>query len=143
MELSCCFAGHTHEWHCLNLEDKIKKEVIKLIKKGVTTFYDGYHGAFDLISSEIVWNLKKVYPNIKLIKVLSSYNPKQKHHTKYDDIIYPNLENYYHKQRIIKRNEWIIEHSDFLICHIEYTHNSGAYKTYSYAKKLNKHIICI
>lgn len=45
--------------------------------------------------------------------------------------------------KITKRNEWIIDNCDLLVCHIQETYKSGAYNTIKYAQKQNKAIIYI
>jgi len=79
--------------------------------------------------------------NIKLVYVLSSYNYKKDKSPMYDYSIYPELEMYYPKQRIIKRNEWMVDNCDVLVCHIIDELGSGAYRTLKYAQKKSKRII--
>lgn len=133
------FAGHRHEWHCLGLEAKLMQTLEEL-------FYDGDYGAFDSLCARTVIKLKSKYPHIKLVRILTYY-----HHDKekyalpscYNGSILPELELTHYKQKIIKRNEWIVDHCDLLITHIENTFNSGAYRTLQYAQKQNKPIIYI
>ena len=115
-----------------------------IIKKGYTTFYDGGYGSFDKKCVDTILKLRTKYPHIKLIKIHAYY-----HHDKdrfvlpdyYNDSIYTDIENYHFKQVITKRNEWIVDHCDILVCHIEETYKSGAYNTVKYARKINKPII--
>ena len=140
------FAGHRFIWHCKDVKEKIAAILEDLINKGYTIFYDGDYGAFDNICANAVLELKHKYPHIKLIKILSYY-----HHEKdkyelapcYDGSIYPDIEECHYKQIITKRNQWIVENCDILVCHIEYNFNSGAYNTVKYAKKQNKEIMYI
>lgn len=141
-----CFAGHRHEWRCICVEDKLKEVLEELIAKGYTTFYDGNYGAFDKLCLSTVLELKHKYPQIKVIRILTYY-----HHDKekwelpscFDGSILPEIEECHYKQKITKRNEWIIDHSDILVCHITETYRSGAYNTLKYAKKTNKPIIYV
>ena len=115
--------------------------VENLINKGYTIFYDGAKGEFDKKCANCVAELKQKYPNIKLIKILSNYQYNKENFylsINYNDSIYPPIEEFYPKQRITKRNEWMVENSDILVCHIEETYKSGAYQMYKYAKKLKK-----
>ncbi len=132
--LAVCFAGHRYEWQNANIENKLKQTIENLIKQGYHTFFDGDKGYFDKLSAQILFELKKTYPQIKIYKVLSTYNPKSIE-TKHDDTILPEIEELFPKQKIIKRNQWIVDNSDVLICHIIERHKSGAYSTYKYAKK--------
>lgn len=140
------FAGHRYEWHCIGVEEKLLKTIEELINKGYTTFYDGACGAFDKKCLHAVLELKHKYPNIKLIRILSYYHhEKEKYELPdyYDGSIYPDLESLHYKQVITKRNEWIVDNSDILVCHIEEIYKSGAYNTVKYARKINKPIIYI
>ena len=49
------------------MKNKLKEEIIKAIKNGYTTFISGMALGFDMICAEIILQLKKEYPNIKLI----------------------------------------------------------------------------
>ena len=140
------FAGHRFEWHCIGIEEKLLQTIEELINKGYTIFYDGGYGAFDKKCAHVVLELKHKYPQIKLIKILSYYHhEKEKYELPpyYDGSIYSNLEECHYKQIITKRNEWIVDNCDILICHIENTFHSGAYNTVKYARKINKPIIYI
>ena len=55
----------------------------------------------------------------------------------------PDIEQYHPKLKITKKNEWIIENSDILVCYVYETYKSGAYKTLKYAQKNKKHIVYI
>lgn len=141
-----CFAGHRHDWHNIGIEKSVKEEIIKLIEKGYTTFYDGGRGCFDKISASIVIKLKEQYPQIKIYKILTYYHPEKEKWelpSCYDGAILPNIEQYHPKIKITKRNEWIVDNSDILVCHINETYKSGAYNTLKYAIKIKKPIIYI
>lgn len=140
------FAGHRYDWHCIGVEEKLKQTIEELINKGYTTFYDGACGAFDRKCLDAVLELKHKYPHIKVIKILKYYHhEKEKYEISscYDGSEYPDLEELHYKQIITKRNEWIVDNSDILVCHIEETYKSGAYNTVKYARKINKPIIYI
>lgn len=146
MDKIVCFAGHRDDWRCLGIDQKLRDTVEDLIQKGYTIFYDGDMGAFDKKCANLIIELKHKYPNIKLIKILTYY-----HHKKeiwelpscYDGSLYPDIEECHPKQRITKRNEWIVNNSDILVCHITQTYKSGAFNTVKYARKIGKPIIYI
>ena len=140
------FAGHRFEWQCLHIEEKLLQVIEELILKGYTIFYDGGYGAFDKKCLSAVLELRQKYPHIKVYKILSYYkHDKEKFELPacYDGSIYPDLEELHYKQIITKRNEWIVDNCDVLVCHIECTFRSGAYNAVKYAKKQNKEIIYI
>lgn len=68
--LSCAFFGHKN-YDYTPYEDKIRERIVYLINRGVTEFYNGYRGRFDSMCARIVHDLKKQYPQIKNIMVLS------------------------------------------------------------------------
>ena len=140
------FAGHRYEWHCIGVEEKLLQTIEELINKGYTVFYDGACGAFDKKCLHALIELKRKYPHIKVIKILKYYHhDKEKYELPpcYDGSIYPDIEQCHYKQIITKRNEWIVDNCDVLVCHIEETYKSGAYNTVNYARKVNKPIIYI
>lgn len=141
-----CFAGHRNEWHCVGVEEKLPIILEELIQKGYNVFYDGNYGAFDQICASAVLKLKYKYPYIKIIRILTYYHHDKERYelpSYYDGSMLPEIEELHYKQKIVKRNEWIVDNSDIVICHIQQTYKSGAYRTLKYAQKKNKEIIYI
>lgn len=143
-EKICSFAGHAQIYGDYNISTKIKNKIINLIENyGVTTFYNGYKGTFDVLCASCVKDIKNDYPHIKSYMILS-YMPVEKTeyevnlYKDFDDIIYPDLEYVPKRFAIVKRNEWMVDKSDFLIVYVEHDWG-GAYRTLEYAKK-KKHI---
>lgn len=98
------------------------------------------------MSASIVIELKKKHPQIKIYKILTYYhhdNEKYGLPSCYDGSILPEIEDCHYKNKIAKRNEWIVDNSDILVCHVYETYKSGAFNTVKYAKKTNKAIIYI
>lgn len=140
------FAGHRFDWQCIGVEEKLLQTIEELINKGYTIFYDGACGAFDRKCLHAVLELKHKYPHIKVIQILKYYHhEKEKYELSpcYDGSIYPDLEECHYKQIITKRNEWIVENCDVLVCHIEETYKSGAFNTVKYAYQVNKPLIYV
>lgn len=116
------FAGYRYEWHYIGVENKLPEVLEYLINKGYTTFYDGHNGTFDEKYAHAVLQLKHKFLHIKLILILTSYHhEKEKYEllSCYDCSIYPDIEELHYKQKITKRNEWIVDHCDLLVCHTE------------------------
>ena len=137
----CSFAGHATLYDSEEIiKQKLKKEIINLIEKeNVTTFYSGGKGRFDLLCGYTIGELKKDYPSIKSYLILPYPSIRKDTYSKgfietFDNIIYPNLENIPIRFAILKRNEWIINNSDFLIAYVRHSWG-GAYKTLKYAEK--------
>lgn len=143
----CCFAGHSNISNQEEIKIRLKNEIINLIEKeNVTEFYNGYKGAFDSLCARTVNELKKDYPFIKSFWVLP-YMPREKDDYTdsllklFDESIYPDLENVHPRFAIVKRNEWMVNNSDFLIAYVKHEWG-GAFQTLRYAKR-KKHISII
>ena len=141
----CTFAGHGEIYGENTLKEKLKKEIINLIERyGVNTFYNGGKGQFDWLCADCVKELRKDYPFIKSYMIFS-YLPGKKNefdsnpYKDFDGTIYPyGLEFVPKRFAIVKRNEWVIDNSSFLITYINHKWG-GAYRTLEYAKR-KKHI---
>ena len=79
-----------------------------------------------------------------LILVLPYVQKDMEYYAKYyDDIILPDCVSGTHpKGAITKRNKWMIENSDLILCYVE-RDCGGAYEAVKYAKKKEKNIINI
>lgn len=132
----CTFAGHREIYDIDSIKAKLKNEIINLIENhGVTTFYNGGKGKFDWLCAKCVKELKSDYPFIKSYLILAYKNESGiNRYEDFDDMIYPNLEPVLSKYAIIKRNEWAVSQSDFLIAYV-HREWGGAYRTLSYARK--------
>ena len=74
---TCCFTGHRPQklpWgfnekdeRCQKMRIKTIIEIEDAIQKGYDTFISGMAIGFDMICAEIVLELKKIYPHIKLV----------------------------------------------------------------------------
>ena len=141
----CTFTGHAKLYGGNSIREKLKKGIINLVENyGVNTFYNGGKGQFDLFCANCVKELKKDYPFLKSYLILA-YIPGKKNqmdtdfYKKFDDTLYPEIEKIPPKFAIIKRNEWMVDKSDFLIAYVE--HNwGGAYRTLEYAKRKKKNV---
>ncbi len=138
---TCCFAGHRKITDDIEIiKEKLKKEIINLIENhNVTSFYNGGKGDFDWLCAYTVDELKKDYPFISSHLVLA-YMPKEKNKYAdtlkiFDSMIYPRMEKTPPRFAIIKRNEWMVNNSDFLIAYVKRNLGSGAYRTMAYAEK--------
>ena len=81
------------------------------------------------IDDEAKWALKKL---VKDIEYYEGY---------FDRVIIPECVGRTHpKGAITKRNKWMVEQADLLICYVE-RENGGAYAALKYAKALQKEII--
>ena len=59
-EKICSFAGHSQIYGDYDIRTKITNAITHLIENyGVTTFYNGYKGAFDILCADCVKDIKK------------------------------------------------------------------------------------
>jgi uncharacterized phage-like protein YoqJ len=88
-------------------------------------------------------SLKTIYPFIKLTLVIPYLTEKTNgnkdfYYKTYDDIVIAEIpENTPYKFKILKCNEYMVSHSDFLICYVIRSWG-GAVKTLEYALKQKK-----
>lgn len=123
----CCFTGH-REHKLKRPEEEIRKELEKAvgqaIEDGYTTFITGMATGTDIWAGEIVLQMKKHYPDLKLIAVVP-YKGFEKNWDKSSQERYYNLlthadlvqyicPHYTHYVFQI-RNEWMVDRSSRVI----------------------------
>lgn len=143
----CSFFGHRDFIDNKQLENKIKNQIIYCVENlKIYNFYLGGYGGFDVCCAKYVNDLKKIYPQIKSHLVLAYLNNKFDTYDKmyinnmFDETIYPPLENTLLRFAISKRNQWIVDNSNYIIFYINHSWG-GAYKSFEYANKKHKHYI--
>ena len=142
---ACAFFGHRqypYEVH----RNAIKNSIVDLIENyGVTQFYSGGRGMFDCLCASIVHELKNSYPHIQNTLVFS-YLPTGKEEyglpEKYDDSVYFLEEKVPPRLAIIKTNEEMVNHADFILSGVVMDFG-GAYTACEYAVKKGKKVIFI
>ena len=149
---TCCFTGH-REIPVTNIliKNRLKKEIERLIEKGVIYFGAGGALGFDTMAALIVLELREKYPQIKLIMVLPCpeqdkyWNEKDKSAYAYildnaDKKVYTSK--HYHKGCMHTRNRHLINNSGICICYLTKKSGGTAY-TVAYAMQKNLQIINI
>lgn len=135
----CTFFGHRYVEH--KIAGFLSSAIIKLIENcDVDTFLVGNNGGFDRMVIAELSKIKERYPYIKYNVVLA-YIPVKNDEFSYKNTIYPSvLDGVPPRARIIRRNEWMIEQSDFVITYVA---NSvgGAAESKIKAQKKGKRII--
>ena len=137
----CCFFGHRY---CPDLTEALLTVVEDLILNEKTSrFYVGGQGGFDHVVQNVLEQMQQEHPHITCLEVLA-YMPGKKAEfpiPKRLETIYPDgLENVPRKYAIDKRNRWMVDQSDMVVCYIEHQYG-GAAKFVELAKRKGKRII--
>lgn len=140
---SCTFFGHRYISD--EIEEILTSLLIKLIENDVSIFYVGSQGDFDHTVIKILKCLKIKYPHISYYIVLAYLHAtKDNYYFDYfENTLYPEgLEFVPQKYAIVKRNQWMIEKSDYVIVYVNQTF-SNASKFKALAEKKGKNVINI
>ena len=138
--LSCAFFGH-RSYDYRPYKDKIREVVEYLINKGVTEFYNGWRGRFDVICAQIVSELKEKYPQIKNIMVLSYRPTKEFELPKYfDESIYLLEDSVPPRYAIARTNRALVKKVNYVVSGVAYVWG-GAFNACEYAKKLLRSMV--
>ena len=129
-------------------EDKLLRIVVDLIEnKGVTQFYSGYRGKFDVFCSSLIYRLKERYPQIKNTMVLSylpaKFNTPDNAFTVpqyFDDSVYLLERRVPQQLAIVETNKRLVDTADYIVAGI-IVRAGGAYTACEYARKRNKIIV--
>jgi len=115
---AACFFGHRDVTH--DIRAKLQFIIEQLItEEQINSFYVGHQGQFDSMVYSVLKELKAKYPQIRYTVVLA-YMPDE--HTKEvygENTLYPDgLETVPRRFAISKRNDWMIQHSDYAVCYV-------------------------
>ncbi len=133
------FVGHREiRGSFLKIEARIRAILLQLLsEKKFVEFYLGRNGDFDLTVACVLkeFKRKKIKSNYKAVLVLP-YETKDFDYREegFDEVIYPLEKKVHYKAAIIKRNQWLVDNTHFLITYVE-RNRGGAYKTARYARK--------
>ena len=119
---TCCFTGHrslSHE-EKLKVAVRLRKIIEKQIKAGVVFYGAGGALGFDTLAAQVVLDMKKEYPQLRLILVLPCEDQTREWRSEdiavYEDImrrsdkvVYVSRE--YTPDCIHKRNRHLVDHS--------------------------------
>lgn len=119
MEVNTCFfIGHRDAPEELRplLAEAVERHITQY---GVTEFIVGHYGRFDAMAASTVRAAKKQHSEISLVLLLP-YFPYEYDAAEYDGSFYPPGMEMVPKQfAIVRANQYMIRHSDYLICYYE------------------------
>ena len=139
---SCTFFGH----RIINkdIKDLLTRQIDNLIAEhGVNVFYVGNNGQFDHLVAAVLRELKSRNPQISYSIVLAYLSEREKEYNQlsYTETIYPEgLEYTPPRFAISKRNQWMVQQSDYVIAYVEHSIGGAAQFTES-ARKKHKTVI--
>lgn len=142
---TCCFTGHRNipESEYIGLKKALRELVGILAKRGIIYFGCGGARGFDLLAAETVLEMKRFYPDIKLIMVYPFKNQTQfwsrKDTEAYNTIkaqadkqVY--ISDEYTNSCMMMRNRHLVNNSRYCICYFTGI-NSGTENTVCYAAR--------
>jgi len=139
---SCTFFGH----RIINkdIKDLLTRQIENLIAEyGVNVFYVGNNGQFDHLVAAVLRELKSRNLQISYSIVLAYLPEREKEYNQlsYTETIYPEgLEYTPPRFAISKRNQWMVQQSDYVIAYVEHSIGGAAQFT-EYARKKHKTVI--
>ena len=158
----CAFTGHrpgSFPWKydetapaCIMLKEVLAEQIKALADEGVTGFISGMAQGVDIWAAQIVLDLKKKYPMLKLSCALPCDNqekmwpdPVQK---QYHSILEQahkvvRVGREYTKECMYARNRYMVDHANILLAVYNGKRRSGTGMTVSYAEEKHRRIIKI
>ena len=163
MELyACAFTGHrpkSFPWKydetapdCVRLKEVLAVQIKLLADRGVTDWLSGMALGVDLWAAEMVLDLKKKNPALRLHCILPCEgqelkwpaSEQEQYHSilrQADEVVYVNRA--YHSDCMLERNRYMVEHSSVLLAVYNGKWRSGTAATMRYAQKMGREIIVI
>ena len=136
---------------CNALKSRLREVIEQLIKDGADCFFSGMARGTDMWCAEIVLELKKIYPNIKLTAIIPC-RTQTKGWTAEEKQRYENIarecaavvcvSESYTKNCMMKRNRALVNCCDLLIAVFD-GQKGGTANTVSYAQSKSKKIITV
>ena len=140
--MTCCFFGHKDAPP--SIYDTLEEAIEKIIAEdNVTEFLVGNQGQFDGMVLKALRRIKEKYPHVSYNIVLA-YMPAEKEECNpYDfgeTMLPEGIENVHPRYAISKRNDWMVNESDIVLCYIKHSWG-GAAKYVEKAKHKGRIII--
>lgn len=162
METTCAFTGHrpkSFPWkyneaarECVLLKETLAAQITALAEQGVTDYLSGMALGTDLWCAQIVLDLQKKYPALKLHAILPCEGqdskwtaPAQAQYRaileQASNVVY--VSRTYTSNCMLERNRYLAAHASILLAVYNGTQRSGTGATVNYARKLGRKIIVI
>lgn len=159
---ACAFTGHrpkSFPWKydetafgCVLLKEVLAAQIAALADGGVTDFLSGMALGVDLWAAQIVLDLQKHNPAVRLHCILPCEGQEDKWSASAQEqyrsllrqansVVYVSRE--YHSNCMLQRNRYLVEHSSTLLAVYNGQYRNGTAMTVRYAKKHGRKIIII
>lgn len=136
--MTASFCGHRDIKNRAAVTAWIRSVSDDLIRSGVDLFLLGGNGAFDELAAAVLTDRRDAGAPIRVCLVTAYPDPSPL--ADYDEIIYPGIETVPPRFAIIRRNEWMVGHSDILAAYVERSWG-GAARMLEYAQRRQKTVI--
>lgn len=139
MEKSCCFFGQRDTLEAI--KPRLTEAITKLTDEiGIEDFYVGNQGGFDSLVLSVLKELAISNPKLRYSIVLA-YLPTDHSAVCDENTLYPEgMENVPKRYCIARRNDWMIEHSKYVICYVKHI-TGGATQFMKKAQRKNRIVI--
>ena len=139
------FCGHAHFSKAEECEQKLLSFLEEKVGDRSADMYLGGYGGFDGFAYDCCKKYRETHPNVSLVFVTPYLTAEyQKNHlsyqkTKYDLILYLEIEDKPLRFAISYRNKYMVEKADYVVAYVSHGFG-GAYATYKHAKRKGKMI---
>ena len=139
------FCGHAQFHKTEEYEQKILAFLEEKVGDQPADMYLGGYGGFDSFAYDCCKKFKETHPKVSLIFITPYLTVEyQKNHleyqkTRYDEIVYPDIEDKPPRFAIIYRNRYMVDKADYVVAYVSHDWG-GAYTTYKYAQRKGKKI---
>ena len=162
IKTTCAFTGHrpkSFPWKyneaapdCVLLKEILAKQIKLLADRGVTDWLSGMAQGVDLWCAQIVLDMRKKNPALKLHAILPCEGQESKWSAaaqalyrsileQADEVVYVNRE--YSANCMLERNRYMVDRASILLAVYNGAYRSGTGMTMRYAQKLGREIIVI
>ncbi len=143
---SCAITGHRELPETLSRE-RLKEDLRQLIQSGVQYFYNGLAVGFDLLTAEVLAELKVEFPDLHLCGCIPFHGQERYYSAEdklryykvleaCDDTVVFNAE--YQRGCYFARNDYMVEKADLLFAYCNSKKGGAAYTVRAFQKKKGK-----
>ena len=139
---TCAFTGH-RKLESTVTKERVYQQVENLVKEGIDTFFCGLALGFDMLAGEVVLELKKNYPQIRLIGCIP-FLGQESRFPKKEQLRYQTVKNGCNETVVLgepytpwafhARNDYMCEHADMAFAYLTKENGGTAYTVKAFQK---------